>query len=114
MLLAAFLFTTPAMAMMGKTTATATVTVLQSNNSKKEIKMKKRLSFFKKLFKKSSDPAQKWLWFGLSGLVLGGLSYFIALLGSHASNAIYPFLAKLGVVLIILGIVFLIIWIVKK
>jgi hypothetical protein len=112
MLIAALLFTTPATAVMEKTTAT--VIAQQSNNLKKEIKMEKRLSFFQKLLKKATDPDQKWLWLGLSGLVLGGLSYFIALVATHANNAIFPFLAKLGVVLIVLGIVFLVIWLVKK
>jgi amino acid transporter len=116
MLFVAFLFTTPAVAAIETNTATATVIAQQNNELKKNFKMEKRQEMIQKNLKKSGfkNPVQKWLWLGLISLILGGLFYFIALLGTHASNAIYPFLAKLGVVLAILGVVFLLIWIVKK
>jgi amino acid transporter len=116
MLFAAFLFTTPAMAMIEKTNATATMTTQQNNRLKKDFKMEKQQSLFQKRFKRPGfhDPVQKWLWLWLISWILGGLSYFIALLGSHASNAIYPFLGKLAVIAVIIGAVFLLIWIVKK
>jgi amino acid transporter len=116
MLFVAFLFTTPAVAMAEKINATATTTAKQNNKLKKGFKMEKRQSFFQKIFKKLGfkDPAQTWLWLGLSSLILGGLFFFIALLGSHASNTIYAILGRLSVVAVIIGAVFLIIWIVKK
>jgi amino acid transporter len=116
MLLSAFLFTTPAMAMIEKTNATATMTASQNNKLKKGFKMEKRQSLFQKIFKKLGfkDPAKTWLWLGLSSLILGGLFYFIALLGSHASNTIYSILGRLSVVAVIIGAVFLLIWIVRK
>jgi amino acid transporter len=116
MLFVAFLFTTPAMAVMEKTSASATVIAQQNNKLKKDFKMEKRQEMIQKSAKKFGfkDPDNKWLWLGLISWVLGGLSYFIALLGSHASNAIYPFLGKLAVIALIIGAVFLLIWIVKK
>jgi amino acid transporter len=118
MLFVAFLFTTPAMAVIETKTATATIIAKQNNALKKEFKMEKRQTMLGKFFNKPGvsfkDPDNKWLWLGLISWVLGGLSYFIALLGSHASNAIYPFLGKLAVVALIIGAVFLLIWIVKK
>jgi purine-cytosine permease-like protein len=116
MLFVAFLFTTPAMAVIETNTATATIIAKQNNALKKEFKMEKRQEMIQKSAKKFGfkDPDNKWLWLGLISWVLGGLSYFIALLGSHAGNAIYPFLGKLAVVALIIGAVFLLIWIVKK
>jgi amino acid transporter len=116
MLFAAFSFTTPATAAIEKTSASATMIAQQNNKLKKNFKMEKRQEMIQKSLKKSGfkDPDNKWLWLGLISWVLGGLSYFIALLGSHASNAIYPFLGKLAVIALIIGAVFLLIWIVKK
>jgi amino acid transporter len=116
MLFTAFSFTIPATAAIEKTSASATMIAQQNNKLKKNFKMEKRQEMIQKSLKKSGfkDPVQKWLWFGLLSWILGGLSYFIALLGSHASNAIYPFLGKLAVIALIIGAVFLLIWIVKK
>jgi Flp pilus assembly protein TadB len=113
MLFVAFLFTTPAMAAIEKTSASATMIAQQNNKLKKNFKIEKRQEMIQKNLKKSGfkDP---FLWLWLSSWILGGLFYFIALLGSHASNTIYSILGRLSVVAVIIGAVFLIIWIVKK
>jgi hypothetical protein len=110
MFFAAFSFTTPAMAVIEKTSASATMIAQQTNQLKKDFKMEKRQEMAQKNVKKSGfkNPVNRWLWFGLTSLILGGLSYFIALLGSHNNSPIYTILARLGLVLIAIGVVFLI------
>jgi hypothetical protein len=115
MLFVAFLFNTPVKAAIETNTATTTMIVAQNNELKKEFKMEKRQEMQKKLEKPGSkDPFQKWFWLWLLSWILGGLFYFIALLGGHASNAIYPLLGRLSVVALIIGAIFLLIWIIKK
>jgi Flp pilus assembly protein TadB len=113
MLFVAFLFATPAMAAIEKTSASATMIAQQNNKLKKNFKIEKRQEMIQKSLKKSGfkDP---FLWLWLSSWILGGLFYFIALLGGHASNTIYSILGRLSVVAVIIGAVFLLIWIVKK
>jgi Flp pilus assembly protein TadB len=113
MLFVAFLFTTPAVAAIETNPATATIVAQQNNKLKKDFKMEKRKEMIQKNLKKSGfkDP---FLWLWLSSWILGGLFYFIALLGGHASNTIYSILGRLSVVALIIGAVFLIIWIVRK
>jgi Flp pilus assembly protein TadB len=113
MLFVAFLFTTPAVAAIETNTATTTIIAQQNNKLKKNFKIEKRQEMIQKNLKKSGfkDP---FLWLWLSSWILGGLFYFIALLGGHASNTIYSILGRLSVVAVIIGAVFLIIWIVKK
>jgi amino acid transporter len=117
MLFVAFLFTTPVMAVMNIDPAKATIIVQQNNKLKKNFKIENQQKMVSKFFEKLSlsfnDPINKWLWRWLISWILGGLSFFIALLGTHASNAIYPFLGKLALVALIIGTIFLIIWIVK-
>jgi hypothetical protein len=60
------------------------------------------------------DPVNKWMWLGLLSLLLGGLSFFIALLGGHNNSPIYSILGRLTLVFITIGVVFLVIWLVKK
>jgi amino acid transporter len=116
MLFAAFSFTIPAKAMVEKTNASATMIAQQTNKLKKDFKMEKRQEMVQKSLKKSGfkDPVNKWLWFGLSSLLLGGLSFFIALLGGHNNSPIFAFLGRLTLVFIAIGVIFLIIWLVKK
>jgi amino acid transporter len=118
MLFVAFLLTTSAMAVIDANTAKASIIVQQNNKLKKNFKMenqqKMASKFVEKLSLSFNDPINKWLWRWLISWILGGLSFFIALLGGHASNAIYPILGKLSVVALIIGTIFLIIWIVKK
>jgi hypothetical protein len=75
MLFVAFLFTTPAMAVIGTNTATATIIAKQNNALKKEFKMEKRQEMTQKSLKKFGfkDPDNKWLWLGLISWVLGYL-----------------------------------------
>jgi hypothetical protein len=116
MLFVAFLFTTRAMAVIETNTATATMIVTQTTEIKKEFNMEKRQTMSQKFSQKPGgfkDPVNKWLWRWLFSWLLGGLSFFIALLGGHASNAIYPLLGKLALVAVIIGAVFFLIWIVK-
>jgi hypothetical protein len=116
MLLLTFLFTTHAMAVIETNTTTETMIAKQTTEIKKEFNMEKRQKISQEFSQKPGgfkDPINKWLWRWLFSWLLGGLSFFIALLGGHASNAIYPFLGKLALVALILGAVFFLIWIVK-
>jgi flagellar biogenesis protein FliO len=60
------------------------------------------------------DPVQKWLWFCLLSWALGGLSFFVALLGGHNNSPIFSILGRLSLVAAAIGVVCLLIWIVKK
>jgi amino acid transporter len=116
MLFAAFSFAIPAMAVIEKTSTSAIVIAQQTNQLKKDFKMEKQQEMAQKNLKKSGfkNPVNRWLWFGLTSLILGGLSYFIALLGGHNNSPIYALLGRLSLVFAAIGVVLLIIWLVKK
>jgi hypothetical protein len=59
-------------------------------------------------------PVQKWLWFCLLSWALGGLSFLIALLGGHNNSPIFSILGRLSLVTAAIGVVFLLVWVVKK
>ena len=118
MLLAAFLFTSPASAMIETNTSNTTTIDKQKNELKKEFKMQKRLSKFEKFFKKAGidlqDPVNKWMWFWIFGW---GAAIVLSIIGAIAITSlstgfgIWYLLASLCG---LFGSVSLVIWIVKK
>jgi Flp pilus assembly protein TadB len=118
MLLAAFLFTSPATAMIESNTATATTIDKQKNELKKEFKMQKRLSKFEKFFKKAGidlqDPVNKWLWFAIFGWGAAVVLWIISAAVVTTTLTGFGIWALLGTLCSLFGTVAFVIWLVKK
>jgi hypothetical protein len=119
MLLAAFLFTSPATAMIETNTAASTTTIdKQKNELKKEFKMQKRFSKFEKLVKKAgmdlSDPVTKWLWFAIFGWGAAIIFWIISAAAVTTLSTSFGIWALLGTLCSLFGTVSFVIWLVKK
>ena len=115
LLFGAFFIVQPSYAMFETHNATSTAVVeKQKNDLKKEFKAEKRMAKFQKLFKKAgvdfSDPVNKWLWYGIFAC---GAAIVLSILW-QAGSVGFGLLGALSSLLWIAGLIFLVVWVVKK